>query len=115
MVLNGGKDVTNIKLKDYGMCMAKYTPENGAKFTLVEKKDLTVSSVYGAGGKLTFKDVMTLNFNGTEFVGFRDVQREIIVNKISDTSMQLIMFMAASDKAIGVNTHVLVLSLEVVK
>jgi len=115
MVINGGKDVTNTAGKAYGMCLAKYTPETGAKFTFVEKEDLTVSSAYGAGGKMTFKDVSTLDFTGTEFVGFRDVQRKIIVNKINDTSMQLIMFMAASDKAIGINTHVLILSFEVVK
>jgi hypothetical protein len=115
MVLNGGKDVTNVAGKAYGMCMAKYTPEAGAKFTFVEKEDLTVTSAYGAGGKMTFKNVSTLDFSGTEFVGFRDGQRKIIVNKINDTSMQLIMFMAASDKAIGINTHVLVLSFEVVK
>jgi len=115
MVLNGGKDVTNVAGKAYGMCLAKYTPEAGAKFTFVEKEDLLVTSAYGAGGKMTFKNVSTLDFTGTEFVGFRDVQRKIIVNKINDTSMQLIMFMAASDKAIGINTHVLVLSFEVVK
>lgn len=115
LVINGGKDITNQAGKAYGMCLAKYTPEAGAKFTFVEKEDLTVSSAYGAGGKMTFKDVSTLDFTGTEFVGFRDVQRKIIVNKINDTSMQLIMFMAASDKAIGINTHVLILSFEVVK
>jgi hypothetical protein len=97
------------------MCLAKYTPQANAKFTLVEKEDLTVTSAYGAGGKLTFKDVMTIDFSGTEFIGFRDFQRKVIINKINDASMQLIMFMAASDKAIGVNTHVLVLSFEVVK
>lgn len=115
MVLNGGKDITNMAGKDYGMCLAKYTPETGAKFTYVEKEDLTVSSVYGAGGKLTFKDVSTLNFTGTEFVGFRDAQRKIIVNKINDVSMQLIMFMAAGQKYYPANTHVLILSFEVVK
>jgi hypothetical protein len=115
MVSNGGKDITNISGKDYGMCMAKYTPETGAKFTFVEKENLTVASVYGAGGQLTFSNVSTLNFTGTEFVGFRDVQRKIIVNKINDTSMQLIMFMAAGQKYFPANTHVLVLSLEVVK
>jgi hypothetical protein len=115
MVINGGKDITNAAGKDYGMCLAKYTPETGAKFTFVEKEYLTVASVYGADGKLTFKDVMTLDFTGTEFVGFRDAQRKIIVNKISDTSMQLIMFMAAGQKYYPANTHVLVLSMEVVK
>jgi hypothetical protein len=115
MVINGGKDITNAAGQNYGMCLAKYTPETGAKFTFVEKEDLTVSSVYGAGGKLTFKDVRTLDFTGTEFVGFRDVQRKIIVNKINDVSMQLIMFMAAAQKYFPANTNVLVLSLEVVK
>ena len=115
MVINGGKDITNVAGKDYGMCMAKYTPETGAKFTFVEKENLTVASVYGAGGQLTFSNVSTLNFTGTEFVGFRDVQRKIIVNKINDTSMQLIMFMAAGQKYFPANTNVLVLSFEVVK
>lgn len=115
MVANGGKDITNPAGKDYGMCLAKYTPEAGAKFTLVEKEDLTVASVYGPGGALTFKNVSTLDFSGTEFVGFRDLQRKVIVNKISDASMQLIMFMAAGQKYFPANTHVLVLSFEVVK
>jgi hypothetical protein len=115
MVLNGGKDVTNTNMKDYGLCLAKYTPQTGAKFTFVEKEDLTIASVYGAGGKLTFKNVSTLDFTGTEFVGFRDVQRKIIVNKINDSSIQLIMFMAAAQQYYPANTHVLVLSLEVVK
>ena len=115
MVLNGGKDITNLSGKDYGMCMAKYTPQTGAKFTFVEKEDLTIPSVYGAGGKLTFTGVSTLDFTGTEFIGFRDYQRKIIVNKINDVSMQLIMFMAADQKSFPANTHALILSLEVVK
>jgi len=115
VVLNGGKDITNMSMKDFGMCLAKYTPQAGAKFTFVEKEDLTIASVYGAGGKLTFKNVSTLDFSGTEFAGFRDAQRKIIVNKINDTSMQLIMFMAAAQQYYPANSHVLVLSLEVVK
>lgn len=115
VVLNGGADVTNLGGKAYGLCIAKYTPQTGAKFTYVEKEDLTISSVYGAGGKLTFKDVSTLDFTGTEFIGFRDAQRKIILNKISDNSMQLIMFMAGAPQAYPANTHALVLSFEVVK
>jgi len=115
MVLNGGKDITNTNGKDYGMCLAKYTPQAGAKFTYVDKEDLTVASVYGAGGKLTYSGVSTLDFTGTEFVGFRDVQRKIIVNKITDTSMQLTMFMAAGQSYFPANTHALILSFEVVK
>lgn len=115
MVLNGGKDITNTNGKDYGMCLAKYTPQAGAKFTFVNKEDLTIASVYGAGGKLTYSGVSTLDFTGTEFVGFRDVQRKIIVNKITDTSMQLTMFMAAGQSYFPANTHALILSFEVVK
>jgi PKD repeat protein len=115
VVLNGGADVTNLGGKDYGLCIAKYTPQTGAKFTYVEKEDLTISSVYGAGGKLTFKDVSTLDFTGTEFIGFRDAQRKIILNKISDNSMQLIMFMAGAPQAYPANTNALILSFEVVK
>jgi len=115
VVLNGGAGITNMNGQDYGMCLAKYTPESGAKFTYVASEDLTVASVYGSGGKLTFIGVSTLDFSGTEFIGFRDVQRKIIVNKISDSSMQLILFMSASQKYYPANTHALILSFEVVK
>lgn len=115
MVLNGGKDITNPGGQAYGMCMAKYTPETGAKFTLVEKEDFTISSPYGAGGKITYAGVSTLDFTGTEFIGFRDAQRKVIVNKISDGSMQLTMFMCADPKYYPASTHALILSFEVVK
>jgi hypothetical protein len=59
--------------------------------------------------------VSTLDFTGTEFIGFRDVQRKIILNKITDNSMQLIMFMAAGQSYFPANTHALILSFEVVK
>ena len=67
---------------------------------------------------ITYKGVSTLDFSGTEFVGFRDFQRKVIINKISDTSMQLVMFMAASPdylQPVAFNTHALILSFEVVK
>lgn len=114
IVLNGGKDITKMD-EEFGLCLAKYTPQTGAKFTLVEKEDLTIASVYGPGGKLTFKNVSTLDFTGIEFVGFRDVQRKIIVNILNDNSMQLIMFMAAAPKYYPANTHALILSFEVVR
>lgn len=114
-VLNDGKDITNLGGEDYGLCLAKYTPQTGARFTFTEKEDLTVASVYGAGGNLTFKNVSTIDFTGTEFIGFRDAQRKIILNKISDNSMQLIMFMAGFPQAYPANTHALILSFEVVK
>jgi PKD repeat protein len=118
MVTNGGKDVIKM-YEDFGLCIAKYTPQTGASFTLTEKEDFTVYSVYGPPTyTITYKGVSTLDFSGTEFVGFRDFQRKVIVKKISDTSMQLVMFMAASPKylqPVPFNTHALILSFEVVK
>jgi hypothetical protein len=61
---------------------------------------------------------MTLDFSGTEFIGFRDFQRKVIVKSISGDRMQLVMFMAAGDgdsAPIGINTHALVLSFESVE
>jgi len=115
-VLNGGVDIVNANGSDFGLCTAKYTPENGATFTYVEKEDLEVSSVYSPTGVLTFNDVSTLDFSGTEFVGFRDFQQKVMIQKITDSSMQLIMFMAAGQDPpiIGINTHALILSFEVV-
>ncbi len=114
-VLNGGVDLVNTNGMDFGLCTAKYTPESGATFTYVESEDIVVSSVYSPGG-LPFNDVMTLDFSGTEFVGFRDFQQKVIITKITDSSMQLMMFMAAGQdpSIIGINTHVLILSFEVV-
>jgi PKD repeat protein len=97
----------------YGLCIAKYTPEANAKFTFVESEDFKVSSAYSSDG-LTFKGTKTLDFSGTEFIGFRDFQRKVVMRSISNTRMQLIMFMAASTAAPGVNTHALILSFEAV-
>ena len=114
-VLNGGADIINSNGKDYGLCIAKYTPENNANFTYAAKENLTIPSVYGTNGTVTYSNVSTLNFSGTEFVGFRDYQRKVIIRKITDTSMQLVMFMAASPDYFPENTNALVLSFEVVK
>jgi hypothetical protein len=64
------------------LCTGLYTPESGATFTFAEGEDFTCSSVYGAGGTVTYKGVTTLDFSGTEFVGFLDFQRKIIVQEI---------------------------------
>lgn len=113
-VLSGGADIINANGQDYGLCIAKYTPEADATFTYTEQEDFTVPSVYGAGGTVTYSDVSTLDFSGSEFVGFRDYQRKVIVNKITDNRMQLVMFMAASPDYFPANTNALVLSLEAV-
>lgn len=117
IVTNGGNGIVNANGQDYGLCIAKYTPEPNATFTFVEDENLEVSSVYGPGGKLTYNNVMTLDFSGTEFLGFRDFQRKVIARSISGSRMQLILFMAAGQDAeiIGINTHALVLSFEAVE
>ena len=118
MVANGGTDVIKM-YEEFGLSIAKYTPEQGAKFTLVENENFNVYSVYNPQtGVITYNNVSTLDFSGNEFVGFRDFQRKVIIKKISDNSMQLVMFMAASPKylkPVPFNTHALILSFEVVK
>ena len=46
-------------------------------------------------------------------MGFYDFQRKVIIQEITNTSMRVIMFLAASQDFIGVNTHALVLTFEV--
>lgn len=113
--LNGGTGIINANGAEFGLCIAQYEPENNATFTYSSKEDITVSSVYGAQGALTFNDVSTLDFSGNEYIGFRDFQRKVIVNKITNDKMQLIMFMAASQDYPGINTHALILSFDAVQ
>lgn len=101
--------------QQYGLCYAAYTPEQGATFTYVEKEDFAVPSVYGPGGALTYPGVSTLDFSGTEFIGFMDVQRKVIVQEITDKTMRLVLFMTGSPKYYPLNTHALILTFEVVK
>jgi len=116
-VTTGGAGIVNSSGADFGLCTGRYTPEENATFTYVEAEDFTVSSVFGPGGALTFNGVSTLDFSGTEFVGFLDFQRKVIIQDITDNSMRLIMFMAAGQNPaiIGINTNVLILTFEVVR
>jgi PKD repeat protein len=114
MLTDGGVSIVNAGGQDFGLCTASYTPQTGATFTYVEKEDFSVPSVYGPDGILTYTNVSTLDFSGTEFVGFLDYQRKVIVQEISDNSMRLVMFMAASPDYFPANTNALVLSFEVV-
>lgn len=102
----------------YGLCIAKYTPQSDATFTFKENENFTVSSVYAPPTySITFNNVMTLDFSGTEFIGFKDFQRKVILNKITDSRMQIIMFMAAGadpEQIVGINTHALILSFDAV-
>lgn len=101
--------------QEYGLCYAAYTPEDGATFTYVEKEDLPVLSVYGPEGVLTYAGVSTLDFSGTEFIGFMDNQRKVIVQEITDNSIRLVMFMSASPDYYPLSTHALILTFVVVK
>ena len=115
MVTTGGAGIVNAGGADFGLCTGLYTPEVGATFTYVESEDFNVPSVYGPGGVLTYTDVSTLDFSGTEFVGFMDFQRKVIVQEITDKTMRLVMFMAAAPDFLPANTHALVLTFEVVQ
>jgi len=101
--------------QQYGLCYTAYTPEAGATFTYVEKEDFEVPSVYGPQGVVTYNNVSTLDFSGTEFVGFMDNQRKVIVQEVTDNTMRLVMFMSASPQYYPLNTHALILTFEVVK
>lgn len=88
--------------QSFGLCYAAYTPEAGARFTLTEKKDLVVTTVSANGNtpaERTYKDVMTLNFTGTEFIGCMDFMRECIIDQITPEKMRLIMFICTTQKA----------------
>lgn len=111
----GGAGIVNQGGKAFGLCTAKYTPQTGATFTYVEKENYAVPSVYGPGGVLTYGNVSTLDFSGTEFIGFMDKTRKVIVQEITDSSMRLVMFMAAGQSYYPLNTHALILTFEVVK
>jgi hypothetical protein len=115
MITTGGAGIVNANGQDYGLCTGLYTPEAGATFTYTEKEDFAVLSVYGQDGVLTFSNVSTLDFSGTEFIGFMDNQRKVIIQDITDNTMRLVMFMAASPDYYPLNTHALVLTFEVVQ
>ncbi len=116
-VTTQGAGIVNSSGADFGLCTGLYSPEDNATFTYVENEDFTVSSVYGPGGSLTFNGVSTLDFSGTEFVGFLDFQRKVIIQEITGSSMRLMLFMAAGQdpEIIGINTNVLILTFEVVQ
>lgn len=114
MLTTGGSGIVNPSGQDYGLCTGLFTPEAGATFAYKEKEDFNVPSVYGPDGLLTFKDVSTLDFSGTEFIGFMDSQRKVIIQDITDSSMRLVLFMAASPDYYPLNTNALVLTFEVV-
>lgn len=114
-VTTGGAGIVNDGGSDFGLCTGLYTPEAGATFTYAENENFEIASVYGPGGKLTYQGVSTLDFSGSEFVGFYDFENKVIIQDITDNSMRLVMFLAASQDFIGVNSNAIVLTFEVVQ
>ena len=114
-VTTGGTGIVNDGGKDYGLCTGLYTPETSATFSYVANENFEIASVYGANGKLTYENVSTLDFSGTEFIGIKDFESKVIIQDITSKSMRLVMFLGASDTYIGVATNALVLTFEVVE
>ena len=114
-VTTEGAGIVNDGGADFGLCTGRYTPETDASFTYVENENLSIASVYGADGSVTYSGVSTLDFSGTEFVGFLDFESKVIIQDITDSSMRLVMFLAASPDFIGVNTNAIVATFEVVE
>jgi hypothetical protein len=115
VVTTGGAGIINDKGKSYGLCIAAYQAQDNLTFSYTDNDDLTLPSVYGPGGVLTYNNRTTLNFTGNGFVGFLDKQQKVIVTDIKENSMQLIMFMAASGTHYPLNSNALFLTFEVVK
>lgn len=115
MITTGGAGIVNSGGKSFGLCTGKFTPEANATFTYAAKEDFVVPSVYGPGGKLTYPGVSTLEFSGKEFLGFMDFQRKVILQDITDKTMRVVMFMAASPSHVPLNSHALILTFSLVE
>ncbi len=106
--------------QQYGMCYTAWTPETDTKFTLTEKKDLTLAVTnYPSGStamELTYPNVMTLSFSGNEFIGLMDFPREVIVQELTNETMRLVSFMCVTQKAhFNKPSNAVILTYEVVK
>jgi len=103
--------------QSFGLCYTAWTPQ-AATFTLNEKKDLPITTVSPDGNTpadRVYKDVMTLNFSGAEFVGFMDFNRECIIQEITPSKMRLAMFVCTTQKAhYNKPSYVVILTFETV-
>ena len=114
-VTTGGAGIVNDGGVDFGLCTGVFTPESGATFTYVENDNFETSSAIEPSGILSFNGVSTLSFSGSEFIGLLDFERRAIIQNITDKSMRLVMFLAASPDAIGINTNAVILTFEAVE
>ncbi|WP_273276126.1 PKD domain-containing protein [Maribacter polysiphoniae] len=114
-VTTGGAGIVNDGGSDFGLCTGLFEPETDATFTYAENDTMTTSSVYGEGGAISYEGVTTLDFSGNEFIGLKDFENKVILQDISSNSMRLVMFLAASQDYIGINTNAVILTFETVE
>lgn len=117
-VTSGGANITNLHPEysyEFGLVVGKPPGlQSDLTFSYVEEEDFVTSSVW-TGGAITYNDVSSLNFSDTGFLGFLDFETKVIVREISDSQLKVVVFMAASQDYIGINTHALLLTFEVVE
>lgn len=87
--------------------LTEYQPEEEVKFEFVEEEDFLMPSAFGdqvipPGIPATlYPGVMTLDFPGSSaFIGVRDFHQKVIVQRISDDSMRLVLFLTLDPAAI---------------
>jgi PKD repeat protein len=97
--------------QQFGLCYGAYKPQDNATFTFAENQDFTIAT---ATGSVTYRNVMTLDFSGTEFIGFMDFTRKCIVLSLTPDKMQLALFVSTSQTTTN-PTHAVLLTFEVVK
>ncbi len=114
----GGANITNFHpeySEEFGLVVAKPAGiQPGLTFNYIEEGDFVTSSVW-TGGAITYSDVSSLSFSDTGFFGFLDFETKVIVREVTDSQLKVVVFMAASQDYIGINTHALWLTFEVVE
>ncbi len=70
---------------------AAFTAPTAATFTINENKNYVLAT---AIGDVPYNGVMTLSFTNGGFLGIKDFTSECIIKKISDTSMDAVIFYA---------------------
>ena len=105
--------------QEFGLCYAAYTPQAGATYTFGENQNFTLATVSTNGNTVTertYRNVMTLRFSGTEFIGFMDFTRDCIILSLTPEKMQLALFVCTTQGAnYNKPTHAVLLTFEVVK
>jgi len=112
----GGAGIKNPSTnQDFGLCTGFFTPEADATFSFEEGVDLTIGSVYGPGGTLTYNGVNMLSFSGTMFFGLLDYERRVIVQDLKENTMRVVMFLSGSPDYVPLSTNGVVLTFEAVE